>query len=99
MTVIGYIFQVEHDPNIPNQKSQQTDLQSYATQLGVAVVVKSNRTTMLVLYTRSPIGSTQLAVRRLRVRRSQKNRKEQWGFCTCMTVNGPCCMYHTNCTK
>ena len=37
MTVIGYIFQVEHDPNIPNQKSQQTDLQSYATQLGVAV--------------------------------------------------------------
>jgi DNA invertase Pin-like site-specific DNA recombinase len=37
MTVAGYIFQVEHDPTIPDQKRQQADLQSYAAQLGVKV--------------------------------------------------------------
>lgn len=37
MTVAGYIFQVEHDPTIPDQNCQQTDLQAYAEQLGVKV--------------------------------------------------------------
>ena len=37
MTVAGYIFQMEHDPNIPDQERQQTDLQSYAAQLGMNV--------------------------------------------------------------
>ncbi len=37
MTVAGYIFQVEHDPTIPDQNRQLTDLQSYAAQLGMKV--------------------------------------------------------------
>ncbi len=37
MTVVGYIFQAEHDPGIPDQVSQQRDLESYAAQLGIKV--------------------------------------------------------------
>lgn len=37
MTVVGYIFQMEHDPNIPSQKNQQNELCSYAAQLELVV--------------------------------------------------------------
>jgi DNA invertase Pin-like site-specific DNA recombinase len=37
MTVAGYIFQVEHDADVPDQNHQQTDLQSYAALLGVSI--------------------------------------------------------------
>jgi DNA invertase Pin-like site-specific DNA recombinase len=37
MTVVGYIFEMEYDPTIPDQDHQQADLQLYAEQLGVEV--------------------------------------------------------------
>jgi DNA invertase Pin-like site-specific DNA recombinase len=37
MTVVGYIFEMEHDPTIPDQNHQQADLQSYGEQLGLEV--------------------------------------------------------------